>query len=168
MAFASVINRDVSTKQAETEVRNMTLMRLDPFRELDELQREFNRMFDRNNGRREGIGLAFAPAAELEENEDNYRLKLEVPGLKAEDIDIQATAEAVSVTGERKSQSNVEANKGTTRTEFRYGKFQRVINLPGRIDNQNVKADYKDGILTLELPKAESEKHKIVKVNLGA
>jgi len=54
-----------------------------------------------------------------------------------------------------------------TRTEFRYGKFERVIPLPIHIDNQNVAAEYKDGILTLTLPKVEEEKHKVVKVNLS-
>lgn len=54
-----------------------------------------------------------------------------------------------------------------TRTEFRYGRFQRVISLPARIQNTNVQADYQDGILKLVLPKAEEEKNKIVKVNIG-
>ncbi|MBC6455350.1 MAG: Hsp20/alpha crystallin family protein [Hormoscilla sp. SP5CHS1] len=64
-------------------------------------------------------------------------------------LDIQATAEAVSVSGDRKSETKTE-DKGMTRTEFRYGKFGRVIPLPGRINNQNVEAEYKDGILTRE------------------
>ncbi|MGB6170002.1 MAG: Hsp20 family protein, partial [Geitlerinemataceae cyanobacterium] len=56
---------------------------------------------------------------------------------------------------------------GMTRTEFRYGKFQRVIPLPARIENTQVKAEYKDGVLKMSLPKAEEEKNKVVKVNLG-
>ena len=54
------------------------------------------------------------------------------------------------------------------RSEFRYGRFSRTIPLSTRIDNTNVKGDYKDGILTLELPKAEDEKNKVTKVNLGS
>lgn len=54
-----------------------------------------------------------------------------------------------------------------TRSEFHYGSFQRVVPLPGRIDHQNVVADYKDGILNLSLPKAEEEKNKVVKVSVG-
>lgn len=86
--------------------------------------------------------------------------------MDAKDLDIQVTADAVSVSGERKSESKSESN-GIKRTEFRYGKFQRVIPLPVRIQNTDVKAEYKDGILHLTLPKAEEEKNRVVKVNLG-
>ena len=67
---------------------------------------------------------------------------------------------------ERKSENKSEEN-GRTRSEFRYGQFKRVIPLPARIQNTNVTADYKDGILKLTLPKSEEERNKVVKVNLG-
>ncbi len=86
--------------------------------------------------------------------------------MSAKDIEIQVTADTVSVSGERKEETVTE-DKGMTRSEFRYGRFQRVIPLPARIQNTNVQADYKDGILKLVLLKAEEEKNKIVKVNLG-
>jgi len=86
--------------------------------------------------------------------------------MTAEDLDIQVTADRVSINGERQEKTKTEA-KGVTRTEFRYGHFQREIPLPARIQNTNVKADYKDGILKLTLPKAEEEKHKVVKVSVG-
>ena len=75
-------------------------------------------------------------------------------------------ANRVAISGERKSETKSE-EKGITRSEFRYGKFQRVIPLPARIENTNVTAEYKDGILELTLPKSEAEKNKVVKVNLG-
>ena len=75
------------------------------------------------------------------------------------------TENAVYVSGERKSETNTE-DKGVTRSEFHYGKFQRVIPLSARIKNTDVTADYKDGILNLTLPKTEQEKNKVVKVNL--
>ena len=146
----------------------MALVRWSPARELDTIQREMNRLFDASlpswQGR-DGLG-EFMPAAELDETEDAYTLKLEVPGISAEDLDIQASAEHISISGERKSKSRTEEN-GVTRSEFRYGSFQRTIPLPGRINHQNVAADYKDGILHLTLPKAEDEKNKVVKVNVG-
>lgn len=92
-------------------------------------------------------------------------LKLELPGLEAKDLDIQVTQDAVHISGERKSQTKTE-NNGTTRSEFYYGKFQRVIPLSAKVQNTNVTADYKDGILNLTLPKTEQEKNKVVKVNL--
>ena len=146
----------------------MALVRFEPFREIDTMQRQMNRLFDdffTNSGRDNGT-FAFAPPAELSETAEAYHLKLEVPGMDINDLDIQATAEAVSVSGDRKSQTKTEDN-GMTRTEFRYGKFQRVIPLPGRINNSDVQADYKDGILTLNLPKAEEEKNKVVKVKVS-
>ena len=146
----------------------MALIRFEPWREIDTMQRQMNRLFDdffTTYGRDNGT-LAFAPPAELSETAEAYHMKLEVPGMDINDLDIQATAEAVSVSGDRKSEAKTEDN-GMTRTEFRYGKFQRVIPLPGRIKNSDVQADYKDGILTLNLPKAEEEKNKVVKVKVS-
>ena len=80
--------------------------------------------------------------------------------------DIQVMIDKVTIAGERKAET--ESNKnGKTRSEFRYGKFQRVIPLPVRIENTNVTADYKDGILHLNLPKSNEEKNKVVKVSIS-
>lgn len=147
----------------------MTLIRWEPFREIDTLQRQMNRLFDNLVSTDEDGTLSqfgFVPPAEIEETNDAIHLKLEVPGLEAKDLDIQVTAESVAISGERKSETKTE-EKGMTRSEFRYGKFRRVIPLPVRVENTDAKADYKDGILKLTLPKAEEEKHKVVKVNIG-
>lgn len=146
----------------------MALIRWEPFREVDNLQREMNRMFDSlsSANRGENLGISYMPAAEMQETADAIHLKLEVPGLEAKDLDVQVTAEAVSISGERKSETKTE-EKGVTRSEFRYGKFQRVIPLSTRIQNDKVQAEYKNGVLTLTLPKAEAEKNKVVKVNVG-
>lgn len=98
--------------------------------------------------------------------DDAIRLKLELPGLELKDINVEATPESISISGERKTETRNEENS-VTRSEFRYGKFQRIIPLPSQIQNSKVQAEYKNGILHLTLPKAESEKHKAVKVNLG-
>ncbi|WNZ26003.1 Hsp20/alpha crystallin family protein [Leptolyngbya sp. NK1-12] len=145
----------------------MSLIRWQPFQEIEALQRDMNRLFDRlmtTNGSQNGS--SFAPAAELEETADAIHLKLEIPGLDKKDIDVQVSADAVSISGERKEETRTE-EKGITRTEFRYGKFQRVIPLPARVENANVKAEYKNGVLQLTLPKSEEEKRKVVKVNVG-
>jgi HSP20 family protein len=146
----------------------MALVRWEPFREIDTLQRQMNRLFDElmPTAREAGNSITFVPAAEMEETPDAIHLKLEVPGMDAKDLDVQVSADSVSITGERKSETKTE-EKGMTRTEFRYGKFQRMIPLPARVQNTNVQAEYKDGILKLTLPKAEEEKNKVVKVNLG-
>ncbi len=144
----------------------MDLVRWDPFREIDEIQREMNRMFDRLMARPAGTDVfAFVPAVEMHDDPETITLKLELPGLNPNDLDIQATAEAISISGERRFEKRSE-DKGVTRTEFRYGRFQRVIPLPSRIKHDQVKAEYRNGILTLTLPKADSEKAQVIKVNV--
>lgn len=146
----------------------MALIRWEPFREIDSLQREMNRLFDSlatsDNG--DTNNIAFMPAAEMQETEHTIELKLEVPGLDSKDLDVRVTEQAVAISGERQFERKTEKN-GMTRSEFRYGKFQRVIPLPTRVQNTQVKADYKNGILNLSLPKAEDEKNKVFKVDLG-
>jgi HSP20 family protein len=114
----------------------------------------------------ENVGVAFIPPAEMHETPEAIHLKLEVPGMEPKDLDVQVTAEAIAISGDRKSETKTQ-EKGMTRTEFRYGQFRRVIPLPTRIQNDKVQAEYKNGILSLTLPKAEAEKNKVVKVNLG-
>ena len=156
----------------------MAIVRYNPWSEMDSVQRQINRVFNdvfTAEGGKPVIPANFTefgnyskyPAAELIETTENLILKLEVPGMQAADIDIEATAKSVSVSGERKSKSDTIAeDKQKTRTEFRYGSFARVIPLPVRIQNTEVKAEYTNGVLTLTLPKAYEEKNKVVKVNL--
>jgi HSP20 family protein len=146
----------------------MAIVRYNPWQEMNSLQRQLNRLFDDVMTPTSWGELGNSdrvPAAELTETPDAVHLKLEIPGMEAKDLDIQVTVDHVSISGERKSETKTE-EKGVTRSEFRYGKFSRVIPLPVRIQNTNVTADYKDGILNLTLPKAEEEKNKVVKVNL--
>lgn len=145
----------------------MTLVRWNPWQEIDTMQRQINRLFEQASvpSTSGTTSLYRVPAAEIKNTEDAIHLKLEVPGMEAKDIDVQVTENAVFISGERKTENKTE-EKGVTRSEFQYGKFQRRIQLPARIQNTNVTAEYKDGILNLTLPKTEQEKNKIVKVNL--
>ena len=146
----------------------MALVRYNPWREMSSLQRQLNRLFDDAlipESWGEWSNLSKVPAAELTETDEALHLKLEVPGMEAKDLDIQVMADSVSISGERKEETKSE-EKGVTRSEFRYGKFSRVIPLPARIQNTNVTAEYKDGILNLTLPLAQEEKNKVVKVSL--
>ncbi len=144
--------------------------RYDPFREMSSLQREMNRLFDRmmstTGDGGEMASIAFIPAAEMHENPDNIKLRIELPGMEAKDLDVKVTAEAVSISGERKAETQAE-EKGMKRSEFRYGRFQRMIPLPARIQNDKVQAEFQNGVLCLTMPKAEEEKNKVVTVNLS-
>ena len=145
----------------------MALVRWNPWQEIDTMQRQINRLFEQASlpTASSTTSLYRVPAAEIKNTEDAIHLKLEVPGMEAKDIDVQVTENAVFISGERKTENKTE-EKGVTRSEFQYGKFQRRIQLPARIQNTNVTAQYKDGILNLTLPKTEQEKNKVVKVNL--
>jgi HSP20 family protein len=145
----------------------MALVRWNPWREMATLQQQMNRLFDETLVPATGWerSLVRVPAAEMKETQEAIHLKLEVPGIEAKNLDVQVTENAVSISGERKEETQTEEN-GVTKSEFHYGKFQRVIPLPARIQNTQVQAEYKDGILSLTLPKSEEEKNKVVKVNL--
>jgi HSP20 family protein len=137
------------------------LVRYNPWNEFTSLQRQLDSLFEELQ-----TPTFKTPAAEIQETENALHLKLELPGVEAKNVDIEVTENAVKVTAERKSETTTEV-QGNTRSEFYYGKFQRVIPLRTRIQNTAVKAEYKDGILNLTLPKTEAEKNKVVKVNLG-
>ncbi len=139
----------------------MALSRYNPMAEMTAMQRQLESLFEDLQ-----TPVFKTPAAELRETEDAVYLKLELPGIEAKDVDIEVTENAVKVVAERKLQTKADDN-AKTRSEFYYGKFQRVIPLRARIQNTNVKAEYQDGILNLTLPKTEAEKNKVVKVNLG-
>ncbi|WP_088243231.1 Hsp20/alpha crystallin family protein [Calothrix rhizosoleniae] len=134
----------------------MAIVRYNPWAEMNTLQRQIDRLFADFQS-----PTSRTPAAELTETEDALHLKLELPGIEAKDVDVEVTENAVKVVAERKIE-----HKEDTRSEFYYGKFQRVIPLKARIQNTNVTADYKNGILHLTLPKTVEEKSKVVKVNL--
>jgi len=144
------------------------LVRYKPWQELSNFQSQMDRLFEETMQQygtveRDGIKV---PAAELQETEEAINLKVELPGIDLKDIDVQVTKTSVHITAERKTERKIE-DKGVTKSEFHYGKFQRVIPLNLQIDNTKVVADYNNGILNLTLPKAEKEKNKIVKINLG-
>jgi HSP20 family protein len=146
----------------------MPLVRYSPLNSIDTLHRQINRLFEDDNllPWKEANGATFVPPAEISETEEALHLKVEIPGINANDLDVQVTKDEVTIRGERKKETKTEQN-GYSRSEFRYGSFHRTIALPRNIQNTAVEAECKDGILRLVLPKAEEERNKVVKVNLG-
>lgn len=148
----------------------MTLIRWQPYQDLNTLTRQLDRLLDDAflfpNTERRNRDIMSVPAVEIQETDEAVLVNLEIPGIDAKDLDIQVTTDAVYISGERKSEAKTE-EKGVIRSEFRYGKFQRVIPLPAHIQNTNVTADLKDGVLNLTLPKTTEEKNKVVKVELN-
>ncbi len=146
----------------------MTLVHWHPWQDMDNLQQELNQLFygPASTQTKRSQTAAHVPAAELTETEDALLLKLELPGFKAEDLEIEVTAKSVSVKGERKAEAVAEAS-GLRRSEFSYGRYERVIALPKRVQNTQVQAAYSNGILALTMPKSEEEKNKVYRVQLG-
>jgi len=137
-----------------------------PFQEMETLRRQMDQIFGEMAGANREAQITWKPAIELKDTEENLILRAEIPGVEGKDLDIQVTREAVAISGEHRYEKKAE-DKGYIRSEFRYGKFQRVIALPVAVQNEQVQAQFKDGILTLTLPKVTAARHKVVKVNLA-
>ena len=107
----------------------------------------------------------WTPALDLYQNNDNIVAVVELPGMRKEDIEISLQDGTLTISGERKVEGGLE--NSATRTERLTGKFRRTITLPTRVDASKVTASYKDGILTVTLPKAEEAKPKQIQINLN-
>ena len=132
------------------------------------LRDEMNSLFElplaANFGRQAQLFSGWAPALDLYQNNDNVIAVVELPGMRKEDIEISLHDGMLTIAGERKSVSTEGEN--AERTERFSGKFRRSITLPTRVEAGKVSATYKDGILTVTLPKAEEAKPKKVEVNI--
>jgi HSP20 family protein len=107
---------------------------------------------------------AWAPALDVHEDKDAYTIRVELPGMKREDIDVSLQDGALVISGERKTET-IKEDTEVHRQERFYGKFSRALTLPTAVSGDQVKAAYKDGILTVTLPKAEEAKPKHVTVS---
>jgi HSP20 family protein len=137
------------------------------FDRLASLRDEFNRLFDWTAPSRDsGLFSGWSPALDVFDDKDRLVVKVELPGLKKEEIDISLHDGTLTVSGERKVEH--EAKEGQSfRSERYFGKFQRSVSLPTAVDPGKVKASYKDGILTVELAKAEEAKPKQIEVSIS-
>lgn len=106
------------------------------------------------------------PALDLYEDKDNLYVKVELPGMKREEIDVSLHEGSLSISGERKSEQKHE-DAEVYRAERFFGRFQRTVTLPTPVAAEKVKAQYKDGILNITLPKTEEAKPKHIDVNVS-
>jgi len=134
-----------------------------PFEELAGFRRIFDEPSD--SVLREGVMTTgeWKPLMDVVETKDGMTLKVEVPGVKQEDISIALEDNTLTVKGERKHESEVN-EEGYNRFERSYGTFQRSVVLPRTVDANRVKATYKDGVLEIQLPKKEEARPKAIKV----
>ena len=132
------------------------------WREMDQLQREMNRLFEASVGKR-AKGSPRYPAINLWANEEGQFVKAEMPGIKADDININVTADTLTISGNRVHDEAVD-NTRFHRQERGYGSFTRTIQLPFMIDTSSVEANFKNGVLDIKLQRAESDKPKKIAV----
>ncbi|MGH7164839.1 MAG: Hsp20/alpha crystallin family protein [Nitrospiraceae bacterium] len=149
----------------------MNLVRWDPFRELEEVTEQLNRMFGRPAARRENgkelLTVAdWIPIVDISETERAYVIKAELPDVKKDDVKVTLQEGVLTIRGERKQEKEEQGLK-YHRVERSYGRFARSFTLPDYVDDTKVKAEFKDGVLSLHLPKSEKTQPKAIEVKVG-
>jgi HSP20 family protein len=145
----------------------MALIRWQPFSEIDTLRRQMDHLFDEVTNTTLSETVAWKPAVELKDHDEKLVLRVQLPGINAEDVDINVTRDGVSIAGQYHDTKDAESGHGVYHSEFRYGQFKRVISLPVPIQNDQVTADFTNGVLVLTLPKVDEAVNRVVNVKLG-
>lgn len=139
----------------------------DPFEALRDFQTDLDRFFTATPTLNKSWSGAVNPDVEITENENDYLVHADLPGMKREDFDVTVEGNRFILRGERKEDSK-EEKKGYHYSERRYGSFARAFTLPVEIDSEKVQASYKHGVLRVTLPKAAKEKSKKIDVKIDA
>ncbi len=127
------------------------------------LRREIDRLFEDTFAR---DGNSFTPAVDIKENDNEIRLELELPGLKPEDVEIMAENGVLTIRGEKRSERKENEDNRYQVVERTYGTFLRTFQLPLGVDEEQIKADFESGVLTLHIPKAALPQPK--RIQIGA
>lgn len=136
---------------------------------LSTLRDEIDRLFDLSFPsftREMGLLSNWSPALDIHQDKDNVFVRVELPGMKKEDINISWHEGVLSISGERKREEETKEGE-TFRTERYFGRFHRSVTLPSAVDVSQVKALYRDGILEVTCPKAEEAKPKQIEVSVS-
>lgn len=149
----------------------MNLIKWDPFKELEDVSNRLNRLFGRAGSTEESdqnmLAVAdWSPSVDISETDDAYLIKGEIPGVKKEDVKVTVQDGMLTIQGERKMEKE-EKNKKFHRVECSYGNFVRSFRMPDDADETKVKAEFKDGMLNVTLPKSEKAKSKSINVSVS-
>ena len=147
----------------------MAIVRFEPFRDLLTSQREYVRLlkeaFSPMSGETEVSTRSWAPPVDIYETEDAIVLKAELPGIDPKDVEVRVEDNTLYLKGERNYEKEIN-EQNYHRIERSYGSFARSFSLPNSISAEKVKAEYKDGLLTLTMPKREEAKPKTIKIDV--
>lgn len=142
--------------------------RWDPFRDVSDVQSELNRVFDGFLGRAgsmSGGDRVWAPAVDMYETKDDLVVTADLPGVNEKEVQLSITGDVLSLKGER-TPSQEPKQESFHRGERWYGRFERHLSLPVSVQADKVKAMYRDGVLTITLPKAEEIKSRSIKIDV--
>ena len=145
----------------------MAVVRWDPFRDLNLLQDRMNRLFD-DAGRgwradEPAATTSWSPAVDIFETEGEIVVKAELPGMERKDITLHLENNVLSLRGERKFEKETK-DENYHRIERSYGAFSRSFAIPATVDEEKIRAEYKDGVLNIVLPKKEQARPKQIKI----
>jgi len=146
-----------------------TIARLEPFRGFPTFQDQFNRLFNesfRNHGDESAL-TTWAPAVDIYETPNELVVKADLPDVNEKDIDVRVENNLLTIHGERKFEKSV-SEENFLRVERTYGAFSRSFSLPNTVNSEAIGAQYKNGVLTVTLPKREESKPRQVKVTVNA
>jgi HSP20 family protein len=147
----------------------MNLMRWEPFRETEDFIRNLSTpMFGRWPqllGENVGMKIEWSPAVDIKETDGEYLVKAELPGIRREDVKVSLDEDVLTIEGERK-QEKVEKTEKTHRVERFYGTFCRSFSLPEYTDAAGIRAECKDGVLSVHVPKLTVEKRKALQIKV--
>jgi HSP20 family protein len=145
-------------------------MRWDPFRELEDMSDRLNRMFARpavrTNGKETLTVADWSPTVDISETDGEYLIKAELPEVKKDDVKVTLEDGILTIQGERRREKDEKTTK-YHRVERSYGSFVRSFSLPDQVDENGVKAEYRDGMLNLRIPKSEKAKPRAIEVKVA-
>ncbi|MBD3382843.1 MAG: Hsp20 family protein [candidate division Zixibacteria bacterium] len=146
----------------------MTLIRWRPYRSMESVQDEVNKVFDSFFGTPAMSGRedAWTPDVDIIEDKDSITVNVDIPGMKKDDIKVSVHDQSLTIRGERRYEKE-DKDKNYHRTERMYGAFSRTFSLPSTVEGDRIKANYKDGVLKIELPKVEEVKPKEIPISVG-
>jgi HSP20 family protein len=144
-----------------------TINRFEPYSGASTLQDQVNRLLNQafGNSSDEASITTWAPAVDIYETEHELVVKADLPDVRPEDLDIRVENNILTIRGDRKFENKVD-EKNYLRVERTYGSFSRSFSLVNTVNSEAIKADYKNGVLTLTIPKREEAKPKQIKVNV--
>ena len=142
------------------------MTRWEPFRDLARLQDEVSRLFEDRSIYRAGESVGWTPACDIYEDEESVALKFELAGVDPKDVDVRFENGVLTVKGERKLEKE-DRRENYHRVERSYGTFTRSFSLPGSLDAERIKAEAKNGVLTITLPKKPEAKPRAIQVKVS-